>query len=44
MVVAMTWLQYMSVTNDNGYVPFIVVIIRPFPHPRFLVRFVLLNF
>ena len=27
MVVTMTWLQYMSVTNDNGYVPFIVVII-----------------
>ena len=27
MVVTMTWLQNMSVTNDNGYVPFIVVII-----------------
>ena len=27
MVVTMTWLQNMPVTNDNGYVPFIVVII-----------------
>jgi hypothetical protein len=26
MVVTMTWLQNMSVTNDNGYVPFMVVI------------------
>ena len=44
MVVTMTWLQNMSVTNDNGYVPFILVIIRPFPHPRFVVGFVLLDF
>jgi len=31
-VVTMTWLQHISVTNDHGYVPFIVVIIRFFPH------------
>jgi hypothetical protein len=44
MVVTMNWLQNMSVTNDNGYFPFIVVIIRPFPNPRVLVGFVFLDF
>jgi len=26
--------------NDNGYVPFVVIIIRPFPHLWFITGFV----
>ena len=28
------------VTNDHGYVPFVVITIWPFPHSRFITRFV----
>jgi hypothetical protein len=42
-VATMIWLNdygIRCVTNDQGYVPFVVIKIRPFPHSRLVTQFV----